>query len=139
MKVLVAVVALLPLVGSAQVYKCTGADGKIAYSEAPCDPTAKSSKAVDIPLRTAQDPGQQARAMAESRDRAASDRRRAIELMLQDGRVNEARISARTPEERALVNDVAAAQRQAIKDAKKAEEERKLRESTAKWIKSATR
>jgi len=46
----IAVAAALPSAG-AQVYKCTGADGKTTYSDAPCDAAAKSLKLPPDPTK----------------------------------------------------------------------------------------
>ena len=89
----------------AQVRKCTGPDGKLTFSDTLCSSAAVQSATANIPLSTHQAPEQRAQAMAESKDRASADRMEAIQLMLGNGKVGEARTLARTPDERALVAD----------------------------------
>lgn len=132
------VAALASQTASAQVYRCTDAAGKITMTERPC-PAGQTSARRDIPLSTELTPEQRQLAMEESRDRASSDRRAAIELMLRDGRVNDARLTARTPDERALVSQAAAAQAQRDKQARLAEENRRFTEHTQEQIKRMKR
>lgn len=131
------VVLLLALAGTAaanaQVYKCLDAGGKVTLTERPCE--AGQTSARQDRLSTELTPEQRRQAMAESKDRAASDRRAAMELMIRDGRAAEAQAMARTPEERALASQAVAAQARQAKEARRAEESRVARERTEDAIK----
>lgn len=129
---------LLPLLAQAQLNKCTDSAGKVTFTERACENTAKSA-AVNIPLSTEQTTEQRRLASQESRDRAASDRREAISLMLQSGRVGDARAMARTADERAMVAEYTAAQRQQQKEAQNAESTRRAQEAHDKLIKKLRR
>ena len=45
---LMAVFAMTPLIATAQVYKCTGVDGKVAFSDRPCAGATTKQEAVTI-------------------------------------------------------------------------------------------
>ncbi len=124
---------------SAQVHKCTGADGKITFTEAACNTTSKSIQAVNIPLSTYQAPELRAQTMAESKDRAAADRLKTVQLMLSNGKVAEARLYARTPEERAMVAHVESANAVQRKEARQAKSDADLKESGERLRKALKR
>ena len=58
----------------------------------------------DNPLSTKQSSAQRRASTEDGKDRASTDRREAIALMLRDGRIDEARLHARTADEGAIVN-----------------------------------
>lgn len=108
-KLILLVPLLMPMAVLAQLNKCVDAAGKVTFSDRVCDGSAKSGQAINIPLSTEQSPDQRQVAAEEGRERASADRRDAIALMLRDGRIDEARLHAKTAEERAMVNDYAGA------------------------------
>ena len=105
MKVTLAFIAtlLLCLNAQAQVRKCTGPDGHVTYTETACSSSAKSAQSVDIPLSNYQVPAHKELGKTASRSRADSERQETIRLMIFNGKLDEARAYARTPEERAIV------------------------------------
>lgn len=96
----VAIACLIPVLATAQVHKCVGQDGRTSYSEAPCDPAAKSRQSVAIPLTDDQGSGASPNT---SKSMVAADRAETIRLMIGNGKIEEARAYAQTPEERAIV------------------------------------
>jgi len=133
-----ATIGFLPCLVSAQVHKCIDAAGKIAFTERACD-AGQVTQRRDIPLSTEQTPAMRRQSAQEGKDRAAADRSEAISMMLRDGRIDEARALARTADERAMVNDAAAASAAQKKAQDRADSERRQRESHEKLLKSLKR
>lgn len=122
----------------AQLNRCVDAAGKITFTERACD-VGQVTQRRDIPLSTEQTPAMRRQSAQEGRDRAAADRSEAISMMLRDGRIDEARALARTADERAMVNDAAAASAAQKKAQDRADSERRQRESHEKLLKSLRR
>lgn len=128
-KLLLLLVALASQTAYAQVYKCAGPGGNTVYSDAPC------AGAVELPIQRSE-PARPAGPAGPS-DGTTSMRLEALQLMLANGKLVEARQFARTPQEFALVDRAAAQQAREAKAQRREREEAALRESSKRMIEGA--
>ena len=136
---IVAVAVIFPVLVSAQVHRCLGSDDKtVILTDKPCAPSSSRGK-INVPLSTELTPDERRQALAESQERARSDRLAAIQLMLANGKTGEARSYARTAEERAMVGSVEGAEAAQRKQAKRDQDEARMRESHERLLKTLRR
>jgi len=118
----------------AQVRKCVLPDGKIVYSDVACADTRAKESVVKAAPTSFGDVG--VGAQSQSRERVKSMRLETIQLMLANGKLDEAGDYARTSEERSLVNRAAGVQAAQRKAESRAADEAKLKNSLDRRYKS---
>lgn len=101
-----AVLLVMPLITNAQVNRCLDSDGKTTFTESACTNYGTARPAGQAPLPAFASSAPRMLAMAKTGDQSPSDRLATIRLMLNTGRLSQARQFARTEQERALVREM---------------------------------